>query len=918
MTDYKNKYIKYLNMIGGNPLEIDLNKCIKFTNFEKIKTYTKDDLEKYDYTKCVSNITDPKLKIICETISKLISNMYDLVKFFDIFKGNITLVPLIKEISDIFNFFQFKFFKFYLSDLLIFLYNFTDFLKIFIDKIDALFVKVFENIVRLTINNKYFLLHLKGEISVEEININIFIRIFRQCYITIFELIKDLGDNIKTNKVLLFNIFNVEFKKNILLIHDSSVNNLNKTFTEYENKLCSEIPKICLNIEERLIGIKRDDECKIFNTALMELKKKESTLSSKVENFLTLLNKFECIEKNKKEIYENLVKIGVILKFLSVPEIQQNIEQKLEKVYVSLPRLDKILDSKGKKDYNYIDELKEKFEILKKEMDLYFDDNKDHVIYIKYKKFYDSIKLPNITKEQIDALTDIYKEITRIKDDNPEPIKLTLKEILIIFNNNIKDSSIITSIANFFKLNKKYKIENLKLIGGVIYADIDLKFCSKFSYFKRKNLGLTNIFVKDNWDKEKKALLQYNINNCLKEQIKGRNFDNKFEIICKTLLELVCELHDFVRFIQIFRNEDSFNEDFKVEEITSKFNSFNFVLDLHKLPNFLYNFFIFLEDFVEKINILFKNVLSKKNQKIYELDFKNFKYFSLSFEDFSVFHKNTFVNCPIYFKVFRERYENIFKYIKKLSSGLTDDIIKILTDDFELYSKIALLDFNIRNPILDKERELRKEIKIIYEDTRGLLVDLKPGCQFSTNLLSFVTDCGNPFKYNNEIIKEFLKILNNFSCIEKNKKEIYKNLVKISNILKRFSTKEESINIDEIIKKITPDLKYDVKSGEVDDLEKKLVELQGNLLFCFNADHEIFNEYIKFKTNLNMENKQNIIIKIDELEKINNLLKGFIIDKSKKCIIPNIHKGNLKSELSLIKDILTKKLEKLEKLEKKK
>jgi hypothetical protein len=913
MTDYKNKYIKYLNMIGGNPLEIDLNKCIKFTNFEKIKTYTKNDLEKYDYTKCVSNITDPKLKIICETISKLISNMYDLVKFFDIFKGNITLVPLIKEISDIFNFFQFKFFKFYLSNLLIFLYNFTDFLKIFIDKIDALFVKVFENIVRLTINNKYFLLHLKGEISVEEININIFIRIFRQCYITIFELIKDLGDNIKTNKVLLFNIFNVEFKKNILLIHVSSVNNLNETFTEYENNLCIEIPKICENIEKRLTVEKIDDKCKIFNTALMELKK-ESTLSSKVENFLTLLNEFNnCIKKNKKEIYENLVKIGVILKFLSVPKKQKEIEEKLKDIYDLFTRLEKV---SVEKDNHYITKFQTNLDLLEGEILWFF--NEDHKIYKDYIEFKESITLPNINEAQINAFSNIYNEIIKNKKDI-KPVKDRVETIYNILKDNIKEPK-KSNFTKFFKLNKKiYKIENLKLIGGLFYADIDLKFCSKFSYFKRKNLGLTYIFVKDNWDKEKKALLQYNINNCLKEQIKGRNFDNKFEIICKTLLELVCELHDFVLFIQIFRKEDSFNEDFKVEEITSKFNSFNFVLDLHKLPNFLYNFFIFLEDFVEKINILFKNVLSKKNQKIYELDFKNFEYFSLSFEYFSVFHKNTFVNCPIYFKVFRERYENIFKYIKKLSSGLTDDIIKILTDDFELYSKIAQFsNFNIRNPILEKERELRKEIKIIYEDTRGLLVDLKPGCLFSANLFSFVTDCGNPFKYNNEIIKEFLKILNNFSCIEKNKKEIYKNLVKISNILKRFSTKEESINIDENIKKITPDLKYDVKSGEVDDLEKKLLELQGNLLFCFNADHEIFNEYIKFKTNLNMENKENIIKKIEELDKINNLLKDFIIDKSKKCIIPNIHKGNLKSELSLIKDILTKKLEKLEKLEKKK
>lgn len=883
-------------------VDIDLCSCIKYLNFEKKKIYTKEELNKHNFTNCVNQINDDNLKIICKILFELVSNMYDLVKFFDIFKENKILDPLIIEINTLFeNNIKSNFFKFDLFNLLVFLYKFTDFFTIFIDKINKLLEEVYKNIVLITINNKYFLLHLKGETSIEEININMLIIVFRQSYVNIIKLNEKLFNFTynKANSLILYNNFNVKFMDNMTKLDDSSKDELNKKFIEYENDLSGKIPEYLSNIEV-LIGKKKDEKCKDFYTAIVKLKE-ESTLSIKVNTFSILLDNFKCIEDNKKDIFENLKNIGFILKSLSVPKIQQQLQIKIDQAFESLTTIQKILDSK-KKDYNYIEHLKENLEILKTTINLYISEHEQEKIINELKNFCDSIIPSNITDKDIKTFSNIYINIKKEKDEKKVPIKIILENINKIFNDNIKKKEDFFEQITSFK-KKKYKIKNLKLIGGVIYINIDLRKCTKLSYFKEKKLENNFIFDKDTIEKKYIALEKHKIDECLKNII-GRKYDPNLINFCIILLNLVSELDDFVEFIKIFEG-NPYNLDTSISKISSLFKLVNLELYFHKLPTFLNDFYIFLETFINEINNLFTNVLSKKS--INQKNFIKFKYFSTVLKDITLFHNNTEVNCPIYFNVFRERYKNIFKYIKILSSSLNGDIIKILSEDFELSKKIENLNYiKRRNPILQIEKESRKEIKIIYDSIKELINKVKPGCLIRAELDSFVIDCNNQNKYNDEIINNFINILDNFSCFENNKKDIFKGIIEISNILKKISTKEESINIDEKINKIKREIKYDGTTVVVDDLENKLKELEGNLLFCFNADHKIFQKYTKFKTNLNVLNIEKN--KIKELDEINGLLKEFIKGKEKCKAKPNIYsKENLGSELEEIKKILEKK-----------
>ena len=212
MTDYKNKYIKYklkyLNLVGGVPVpiplslsipmqEIDLKSCTKLSQFQKDPTkVTKINLEIFDFFyKCYYKIDDIEIQDICKILLQLVSHLHDLVEFIKIFVNNPNLATLVKEILLMFSLFNFKF---DLLNLLSFLYDFIDFLQGFINKINDLFIKVYIYITNFPVRDftkfNYFLLHFTDyDTFVANINITFFIKVFRNCYDTIFRLIKELS-----------------------------------------------------------------------------------------------------------------------------------------------------------------------------------------------------------------------------------------------------------------------------------------------------------------------------------------------------------------------------------------------------------------------------------------------------------------------------------------------------------------------------------------------------------------------------------------------------------------------------------------------------------------------------------------------------------------------------------------------------
>ena len=238
MTDYKNKYIKYkikyLNLVGGvNPQEIDLLSCTKFSYFKKNPEISKQNLELHNFTGCFNvKISNLKLNNICIILLKLISQLHDFEQFIQIFKDEPTLKPLVDEILVMFKNFSFSF-KFNLDE--------------FIDSINKLFVEVYKNINRLNFKKftPYFRLNFEDYNKldkVEDINIYIYIKVFRECYDTIFKLILELKGIFQLTadyayRKLLFDNFNTNFKNNMQTLYSSAKDTLKITFTVYESTL---------------------------------------------------------------------------------------------------------------------------------------------------------------------------------------------------------------------------------------------------------------------------------------------------------------------------------------------------------------------------------------------------------------------------------------------------------------------------------------------------------------------------------------------------------------------------------------------------------------------------------------------------------------------------------------------------------
>ena len=176
-----------------------------------------------------------------------------------------------------------------------------------------------------------------------------------------------------------------------------------------------------------------------------------------------------------------------------------------------------------------------------------------------------------------------------------------------------------------------------------------------------------------------------------------------------------------------------------------------------------------------------------------------FIYFSLSLDDYSVFHNQTFVRCPIIFKVFRERYDIIMKLINELSEGLTVSISFTLQHQFELLDEINNLyqSFNkkLKETITKQEIDSRKGIEIYIKKIQSIYVS-SSDCVFS------LADFSNKIKYNEEIIEEFLKLIKKLNCIKEGKIDVFNNLKQIGAILKPLSSPQKQKEIDASLEEV--------------------------------------------------------------------------------------------------------------------
>jgi len=510
MTDYKNKYIKYkikyLNLVGGvNPQEIDLLSCTKFSLFTKKNLkegeyFTAESFSQkrkvfigLDITKCYEIKLDPVIKAICTVLYKLVDQLNDFVEFIKIFGEHpYKKSVLVKEITDIFNTFSFKFNS---HDLLSFLVKFLLFLQELINKIKFLFEQILKNadydstFELNLINFKYF------SINFEDYNVfhnktyvycPIFFNVFKQCYLNIFKLIDELKTVFNSNIEILLKMFKENFNVSINTLKLSD-GNLQSNFAAYETRLRAGIGNICLEIGKFL----PEQDCGSFKTLLSNFCKlfenKGIYNQTILDKFFNIIEHFKtdtkCTKDNKLKIYYLLNKLGVILKFLSIPEKQKEIDIKISEAFKSLEFIDKgFAIIKGER--NYIDDLKKQLVILE-------DTLKKCVSYI-------DPKYPTDPKK-INPIHIAFNEFKDIQFANIDETVISSFINLAVQVENFTESSCIFGSDKLTKKELKTKLDKireiLKIPKEIISAEIK-KAETKSPKAEKKSSFISSLFKK--------------------------------------------------------------------------------------------------------------------------------------------------------------------------------------------------------------------------------------------------------------------------------------------------------------------------------------------------------------------------------------------------------------------------------------
>jgi hypothetical protein len=460
-------------------------------------------------------------------------------------------------------------------------------------------------------------------------------------------------------------------------------------------------------------------------------------------------------------------------------------------------------------------------------------------------------------------------------------------------------------MTNYKEKYIKYKLKYLNLVGGVQSIEIDLKNCTKFSLFTNNNLKNGEFFTLKSFQEKRKEFLRLQT-SC---QTINTIIDKDYKETCILLLNLVDKVNDYVEFIRIFENSP-YNESKLVKEINGIFDSFNFKFNLNNLINFLLNFFIFLQAIITKIKSLFEKILlNREYDSIFEVDFRIHKYFSINFEDYSIFHNEKFISCPIFFKVFRQRYIEIVKLTDQLRKSFYNNLEKFIADSD--FSKFYKESEDLNKIFNEYETRLRAGIRIICLEI-GELISAEVCVDFLSNLKILNNIIDNKSNGNEKILKSFESLVASFiidtKCSKKNKKKIYNLLLKISNILKFLSTPDLQQNIDKqmveafnslsLIEQVA--VKVKGQSYNLQKLNEEINKLEDKLQKCVKSDHSIKKAFQEFRNN-NFANIDNTVI--GSFKNLNVEVDKF---KESICILnqDKLTKAELKNILDKIRILL--------------
>jgi hypothetical protein len=450
MTDYKNKYIKYklkyLNLVGGVPSqEIDLLSCSKYSLFTKNKLvdgqyFTADSFlkKRTAFTNLNTIICykineielNPNIKEIFVLLYNLVDKLNDFVEFIKIFEN----VPfnesvLVKQITDMFNKFSFKF---NINNLLVFLLKFLQFLQEFIIKIKSLFKNILspanDKITELNFEKfKYFSINFENYNvfhNTSYIYSPTFFNVLKLCYVDILKLIDNLKINFNKNIEAILKIF-----EDIEKLKNSPEDNLQTIFNTYEIRLRAGIELICIKLEE----IVKVENCTDFTNNIKLFKNSNKYIKNDntiiLNRFYSLIESFvkdtKCTKDNKLKIYGLLNRIGFILKFLSTPQNQKEINGKMNVAFNYLSYYDQLL-VKTKPNSINIEKLKVK--IIEWEKSLKCVDS-ESLIHKIFKDFKD-LNFLNIDRVDIENINQLNNEVKKlVKGDCKNKLESIMKEI---------------------------------------------------------------------------------------------------------------------------------------------------------------------------------------------------------------------------------------------------------------------------------------------------------------------------------------------------------------------------------------------------------------------------------------------------------------------------------------------------------
>lgn len=382
-----------------------------------------------------------------EEISTLLYEIYIIIEIFSIEPFNqTTLVQQLKNKIMSFNF------KFMLIDISIFILNLSIFLpeyfELLINLMNIVLGKEYDKVNFIDLKNfKYIALKLEGNNFINNsfiVEFNSLLITITQAWAKLFTLIKLVLKIFSEDKdEIFFNILNRTIIKFMLENFDIFDKNSSKIFNELqrnrEERVKQSLVTLLVPLCNQILGLLKETKCRELEEKItnfkINIRNKKIKNQLLIDEFISIIDffikdNFSCSDKTKRGIWKIFYNISNILKNLSTPDIQTQITNKMDSLFVEVQKV--VISSKERR---LITEL---YIEISKKLNLC-----STPLYTDFETFIKNLKENKICDSNINLLQTIIKKLEEKNYFCPKIKKELVKDlykIRIMLNKNIGKS----------------------------------------------------------------------------------------------------------------------------------------------------------------------------------------------------------------------------------------------------------------------------------------------------------------------------------------------------------------------------------------------------------------------------------------------------------------------------------------------